>query len=140
MTKQSSTGVVVKAANKDSKKDKPVGNGKQKPTKQPANNAMISTWSELRGMTIGEFEKSLDRLDLDKLVDYKADTYYVKADKVKKEHPKEALFIPLVVKDGDKTHKFVGQTDAVAVSRFSYAKPIESILWHIAYLKGNPYI
>ena len=136
MTKQSGNGVVVKTTKKDSKPNKKAsGNAK----KQPKGNAMIASWDELRKMTIGEFEQSIDRLDLDKLVDYKADTYYVKADK-RKEHPKEALFIPLNEPVGDKTHKFIGQTDAIAIGDFATANPMVAVLTEIAYRRGNPYI
>lgn len=116
-------------------------NGKQTTgnAKKVAKNTKISSWDEIRNMTVAEFEANIDRLDFDALVNYKADTYYVKADS-KKEHPKEAYFVPLVEPVGDKTHKFIGQTDAVADARFVYASPIEAIIQKIAYLKGNPYI
>lgn len=133
MTKQSAAKVVVKMT-KPAGKQTTKGN-----TKKVAKNTKIASWDELRNMTIGEFEQSIDRLDLDKLVNYKADTYYVKADK-RKEHPKEALFIPLNEPVGDKTHKFIGQTDAVAIGNFAVASPILAVLTQIAYVQGNPYI
>jgi hypothetical protein len=130
MSKQSASKVV---AHKVATTGKKVGNAKK-----PAKNQMISTWNEVNEMTVAEFVANTDRLDLDKLVNYKADPYFVKAD-VKKAHPKEAFFIPVEGIEG-KTHKFMGQSDAMAIGSFVERDPIVAILQLIAYRRGNPYI
>lgn len=113
-----------------STKNKASGNAK----KQPAKSKMITSMDDIMTMSVGDFAKSLNRINYD-IVDYEVEEYTRKhGDKALH----EALLItdPKKAKDAKKT--FLGETTAIGLANAAEADPVGFVLSFIAYKRGIP--